>query len=259
MALQAEVLHFVADQHARVGRTVRFMAGRASFQPHGGMLKGEGATQVAVAAETAGLVGGKGLCGSLENAAVGVVAIHAGHSAFGEAMLEWPLELRPSRRVATGALPVDGSRSPRDQPVGAIAMDAVAGCASHFVLGVTTLDPPDLSGLIQVTLQAVAIRLGSRQGGGIQNVLLVSGFGVLAAGTVARLAGSRFPSAAFVQIYLLMRILLEGVEDVFVAGLAGFRPDISRGGSSRCGGARSLGPRRPAEKERRHCSKKRRR
>jgi hypothetical protein len=120
---------------------------------------------------------------------VRVVAIHAGHGAFGQAVLVGPLEFRPNRRVATCAQLVDRGHFSGDQPVGAVAMDGVAGGATHFVFHVAALDAADVGGLIQVALQAVAIGLGGRQVGGVDDVRLVGRCGVLAAGTVAGFAG----------------------------------------------------------------------
>ena len=121
-----------------------------------------------------------------------VVAIHAGHGAFGQAVLVRPLEFCPNRRVATGALLVDRGHFPGDQPVGAVAMNGMAGRAAHFVFGVAALDAADVGRLVEVALQAVAIGLGRRHIGGIEDVFLIGRFDVLAARTVAGLAGFAF-------------------------------------------------------------------
>ena len=138
-------------------------------------------------------------------------------------------------------------------PLGPCAWMEWQAVQAHLVLRVAALDAADVGGLIQMALQAIAIGFGGGQVGGIDDVRLVGRLGMLAAGTVAGFAGFGFPAAAFLGIDQLVRILLEGVVDVFVARLAGFRADVGRRGERRSGAARrgrSLSPRRPAKQDR---------
>jgi hypothetical protein len=118
-----------------------------------------------------------------------VVAIHAGHGAFGQAVLVRPLELGPNRRMAACAQLVDRRHFSGDEPVGAVAVDGVAGGTTHLVLGMAALDAADVGGLIQMALQAVAIGLSGRQVGRVNDIRFVGRCGVLPARTVAGLAG----------------------------------------------------------------------
>ena len=49
---------------------------------------------------------------------------------------------------------------------------------------------------------------------------------MLASGPVAGFAGLGFEATLLVAFHLVVGILLESVEDIFVAHLAGFRPDV---------------------------------
>jgi hypothetical protein len=101
-------------------------------------------------------------------------------------------------------------------------MDGVAGGAAYFIARVAALDASHVRRLVQMAFETGTIRLGGGQARRIDDGCFLAGFGMLGAGTVARLAGSAFPSAALLRIHQLVRILLESVVDVFVTGLTGF-------------------------------------
>jgi len=107
VALKADEAHFLTDQHLRVLGTVRFMAALAALFAHGGMLEGKGSALVAVALETAWLIGARHLHQAGFEAAVRVVAVHAAHGALGNAMRERLGECRLDVDVAAFAKCVD--------------------------------------------------------------------------------------------------------------------------------------------------------
>jgi len=214
------------------------------------VLISEWATQIAMAFEAARLISGKGLDGMRQEAAMRIMAIHAGHGALRQAVAIWPLELRPGGGVAACALLIDGRGLTSDEPVGTVAMDGMTRRAGYVVLGMAALQPADLRGLIEVALQADPTGGGGRQIDRVEDVLLVRGLGVFAAGAMAGLARLGFPATARLGVHNPVGTFLQSVIDVFVTGLASLGPDIR--------GRRVLGYRRTTKKEGRHGSNDRR-
>ena len=250
VALQTQIADFRAGQHARISGAMRLVAGGAAFQAHGCVLEGERSAKISVATETARLVAGVGLRIHLEDAAVGIVAIHAGHGAFREPVFVRPLKLGPHSGVTARAQFVDRRDFAGDEPIRAVRMHRMAGGARHLVARMAALDAAGMRGLIQVALQTNAIGRGSGQMRGIYDGRLFGGIGVLASRAVAGFAGPAFKSTPLLSPYDLVRTLLERVINILVARLAGFRPDVcvSAGGRGRGRGG-GLGPRRPAKKD----------
>src|SRR5689334_5778560 len=87
----------------------------------------------------AGLVGLDSLDLARQEAAVRIVAIDAGHGAFGEPVTVGPLEAGPDIRVALRALRVDVDRFARHESVRAILVNGVATRATHLVFGMTAI------------------------------------------------------------------------------------------------------------------------
>jgi hypothetical protein len=85
------------------------------------------------------------------------------------------------------------------------------------------LDPANVRRLVQMALQAVAIRFRRGQMGRIDDIRLIRRCGVLPTRPVARFARLGIPPAAFLSIHHFVRTLLESVVDIFVARLASFR------------------------------------
>ena len=107
VALEADEAHFLTDQHFRVLGTVRFMAALAALFAHGGMLEGKGSALVAVALETAWLIGARHLHQAGLETTVRVMAVHTTHGALGNAMRERLGECRLDVDVAAFAKCVD--------------------------------------------------------------------------------------------------------------------------------------------------------
>ena len=104
MALQAYVAHLRARQHPRIGRAVRLVAGAAAFQPHRSMLEDKRPALVAMALHAARFVSEGCFHAVRAERAVRIVAVHARHGAFRQAMLVGTVEGRPLRKMASGAL-----------------------------------------------------------------------------------------------------------------------------------------------------------
>ena len=138
------------------------------------------------------------------------------------------LEARPNIGVARRALLIDLDGFARDQAVRAVLVNRMARGATHLILRMTAVEPSDMSALILMTGEAQAIGLGRLQFRWLPDVGRSRRFRMLASGTVAGFARLRRPAALLVRLHRLMRILLEGVEDVLMAHLAGLRPNVVR-------------------------------
>lgn len=205
---------------------MRLVARGATLQLHGSVRECEWPTEIAVALEASRLIRIYRLEGASQNAAVRVMAIHAGHGSFRKAVMIDPLKTGPNGGMALCAERVDFLVGPRDQTGG--AMDRVACEATHLVSDMAALDAPDLGGLIQMTLETNLVRRGRLEPGGISNVGGAGGFGVAAGRAVAGFAGVSDGVVLRIGLRQIMRIVFEGVEEILVTGLANFRADILR-------------------------------
>ena len=151
MALQADELNLRAGQHPRIYRSVRLVTGAAAFQPHGSVFENKGASQVAMAFHAARFIGIYETHVAGEVATVRVVAIHARHGAFRQAVPVRPLEAGPDIRVAFRAELVYIDYFSCHQPMWAILMDRVAGRTTHLILGMTAVDASYICVLVQMT------------------------------------------------------------------------------------------------------------
>jgi hypothetical protein len=95
------------------------------------VLKGEWTALVSMALEAARLVGGETLRHRGTNASMRVVAINAGHRAFGHPVMKRFLKLRYDVGVARGAKLVDRRWLARYQTERAIGVNLVAGGEGH--------------------------------------------------------------------------------------------------------------------------------
>ena len=95
VALQAHEANLGAREHPGVGRAMRFVAGCTALKTHRRMFEREWTPFVAVAAETARLVGREGLLHGGPDAAMRIVAIHTAHGAFREFVMKRPLKQGP--------------------------------------------------------------------------------------------------------------------------------------------------------------------
>ena len=198
------------------------MAGTAAFKAYGRVFESEGSAFVAVAAETARVVGGEHAAGGGLDAAMRIVAIDAAHGAFGHAMVIGFLELRPDILMASGALGVDLRRFADYQAVGAVGMDLVTGHAGDRVIAVAALQASDVGGLVEMAGEAGLV--GGRGGelGGIADESCVARAGVQRTHAVAGFTAASFESAFGGDLDDVVGTLQERIVDVFVAGLAGF-------------------------------------
>jgi len=108
------------------------------------------------------------------------------------------------------------------------AMNEVAGGARNVILGVTTRNAANGSAHVEVAGQADPFGLRGFQLGRLANVGGVGGFGVHRSRAVAGLTTVVFPAPARITFDHEVGTLLELVEDLFVAGLAGIRAGVGR-------------------------------
>ena len=92
----------------------------------------------------------------------------------------------------------------------------------------TAIDTPALGGLIPMTGEADAIGFGGLELGGLLDIGGGQRFDVLTARTVAAFAGIVFKAAFLIGFHHVVRVVLEGVEDVLVTHLAGSGADEFR-------------------------------
>ena len=156
---------------------------------------------VAVALDAARFVGARGLDRAGQGAAVRIVAIHAGHGAFRQPVFVGALETGPDIGVARGALRVDFRRLARHQAVRSVLVNRVAGRATHLVLGMTAINTSDVGGLILMAGEADAVGFGGLQFGGLFDIGGGHRFGMLAARSVAALAGLGLEAALLVGFH----------------------------------------------------------
>ena len=140
VTFEADVLYRRAGQHPRIYRSVRLVTGAATFDPHRRVFENKWASEVAMAFHAARFIGIHETHVAGEVAAVGIVAIHARHGAFGKAMFVGLRETRPDIGMAPGALRIDLRGFACHQAMRSILVDRVAGRATHLVFGMTAIN-----------------------------------------------------------------------------------------------------------------------
>ena len=170
-----------------------------------------------------------------------IMAVDTAHRAFRQPVVVRLLEGSPDVLVAAGALSIDFHRLAGHQSIRSVGMDLMAGDARDGIIAVAALEASDMRGLIEMTFETGLV--GGRRGqfSGIMNQRRVARTGVQRPHSVAALAAMPFVAPLGRDLDHVVRALNEGIEDIFVARLAGFRADEIR--LLRCGGSRrrSLG------------------
>lgn len=238
VAFEANQPDVLPDQHFCIGRAVRHMAALAALIAHGGMLEGEWPALVAVAVETARLIGvGHAHQAGLE-AAVRIMAVDTGHRVFGNSMFERLSERRLYIDVAAFTQAVDVRGLACNQALRTMRVNRMALGAGDGVMSVAGVETAGCGWLISVTSQAGAIDFSGRQGCEIPDVGRQERLNMGATRPVARFAGLTLETMrAFAFVHHFVRTLCKGFPDVLVAHGAGFRANISgrgRGGSGFC-------------------------
>jgi len=214
MTLQTDETRLRSRQHSRISRAVRLVACGARLGFDGRVLENKGPAFIRVALEAAGIVGINGLQHpARDGASMRVVAVHAGHSAFWEAVLERPLKAGPDVGMAFGALRINVGRLARNKVLRAASMDGVARRTAYLVPRMAAVDTAGVSRPVQVARQAELVVRTGFQLCGLNDVGGAHRLRMFAARPVARLACP-------VGFDLLMRIFLKRFEDIFMAALA---------------------------------------
>jgi len=104
----------------------------------------------------------------------------------------------------------------------------MAASATNLAARMPALNAPHLGRLVLVAGEAISISLGGGGRGRIQDVSLVGGFGMNAPRAVAGFTGFTLPAAPGVFFNRRVRVLLETLKDIIVAGLAVAGADIGR-------------------------------
>ena len=196
MAFQAHIADFMPRQHFRIGGSVRYVARRAAFEPHRGVLEREGSALIAVA------IGASSV--ARHRLAMRIMAIGTGHGALGNFVVVGLLKFCLLRHVAPGAEVVDRGFCADVCP---LRVYRVAGYATDLIFTVTALNAAAVGRLVQMAGEAVLVYLGGAQFRGLPDVAGRSGFLVLRARAVTGFAGFHF-----------VVVLFKRLRDVFVAG-----------------------------------------
>jgi len=235
VTFQADKANVGARQHPGICRSMRLMTRLAAFKAHRCMLEREWTPFVAMAFEAPRLIGCEALQHGRTDAAVRIVAIHAGHAAFRKLVVERPLELGPLVEVTAYAQLVSGFRLADHQRLALVHF--VTGSARNLIPGVAAFQPSDLCRLVQMAGEADFVGCRSRQVRRILDIIRRRSPGVRLAGTVTCFALPAHPPALGVHSQLVMRVLGEPVIDVFVTDLASVRSGVA--GRKRCASRRA--------------------
>lgn len=246
VAFETHEAHFLTDQHLRVRRTVRHVAALAAFLPHRSVLEGERAAFVAMAFETARLIGARQLHEARFEAAVRIVSIHAGHGIFGNAVFEGLGKRRFYIDVAALALCIYVGEFAGHEAVGTVRVNRMALSTRDRIVRVAGFEPARRGRLIAVAGETRFVRFSRRNLRGVADVGRGERLNVIASRPVTRFAGIAFEAVLIADIDRLVRAHQEGLPDIFVAGFADFRANVGRRRCGRCChfGRRSLRRRR---------------
>jgi len=223
MALVAQRVDIRHVQQPRVLRAMRGVAPQAPLRLHRGMLVDERPTRLRVALGADRILIGRGLQVVVSEGAVRIVAVRTFHEAFIHSVVEGHIERRLDVCVA---LEAKGRLFGLEQDsIGNSLMDSVAANAAYVGLGVGRPEEVGVSSC--VTTQTGGIHGFGAGCGEIEYFgLVAAGLHMSLAGAVAALAGNAL--ATMLQRQLGMRIRIEFLRLLGVAGSAGFRADKVR-------------------------------
>jgi len=193
VTLEAYKTDIGAYQHPRIRRAMRLVTRLAAFKADRSVFEGERSALVAMAGEAPRLIGREALEHRWPDAAMGIVAVHAAHGAFGKFVMKRPLELRPDIQVAAPAQLISRFGLASHQRFA--GMHLVAFRARNLVLGVAAFQPADLRGLVQMTVEADFVGCRSCQFRRNLDVIGRGPLGVRLSRAVAGLAGAALPTA----------------------------------------------------------------
>ena len=220
VAQRVDIRHI---QQPRVLRAVRGVASQASLRLHRCMLINERPARLRVALGADRILIGRGLQVVVSEGAVRIVAVRASHEAFIHLVVEGHIEGRLDVCVTSEAK--HRLFGLEQDSLGSSLMHGVASKTAHVGLGMGRSKEVRMS-------SCVAVKAGGIDGFGA-GCCGIEDFGLVAArlymgsaGAVAALAGDTL--AAMLQSQLGMRIGVEFLRLLSVAGGAGFRTNIVR-------------------------------
>src|ERR1051325_9964041 len=192
------------------------------------MFEGEWAALVPMTTEAGGIVRIEHPAHRRTRAAVGIVAIDAAHRPFRQTVMIGLLELCPDVLMTPCALSVDLRRLSYNEPIRTIRVNLVARDARYGTVSVTALQASDVRGLIEMALETGLV--GGRRGqlGGIMDQRGVTRSGMQRAHPVAGLAASSLEAPPGGDFHNVVWAFDERIENVLMAGLAGFGPNKIR-------------------------------
>src|SRR4051812_47031333 len=109
-----------------------------------------------------------------------------------------------------------------------VLVNRMACRAAHLVLGMTTIKTPEVGRLILMAGEANLVGFAGFQLGRLPDIRRRYGFGVFTARTMAALTRFGVEMTFLIGFHYLVRVLLECIEDILVAHLAGSRSDVFR-------------------------------
>jgi hypothetical protein len=119
-------------------------------------------------------------------------------------------------------------------------MHGVTTRAANAASRVIALDASDMRLLVAMAAEAYFVRARDRQLRWVYYFFRRNGLNVHACRAVTTFACMVFPASLLVEINRFMRVLLKGIENIFVAALADFGTNVGFG-PGRCSSGRRLG------------------
>lgn len=171
VAVQADKPDLLVREHARIRRTVRFVAGCASFEADRGVVECEWPALIGVALEAPRFIRCEAMQHVVPECAMRIVTVHAGDCALHDTVSIRLLELRPDRHMTCGAQLVNGAELARDESEGSIGVNLMTRGACHLVLRMAALDRTGMGRVAQMACQTHTARLRRRELGWIADVL----------------------------------------------------------------------------------------
>lgn len=163
VTLQTNLADFGPNQHPRIRRPMRFMAGSASVEFHRRMFEREWSAFIAVALQAPWLISGKSPGERGPNGSVRVVAIHTGHGILRNFVAVWLIEHCLHIQVAAFAERIHIGGFPRNQAIRPVGMNLMTSGARDRISRVGILNPARVGRLIQVAIQANPVCFPCRQ------------------------------------------------------------------------------------------------
>jgi hypothetical protein len=135
-------------------------------------------------------------------------------------------------------LPGDQGSTVRHEVFAVRVMHGVTTRAANAASRVIALDAPNMRLLVAMAAEAYFVRARDRQLRRVYDFFRRNSLNVRACRAVTPFACMVFPASLLIEINGFMRVLLKGIENIFVAALADFGANVGFGTGGRSRGRR---------------------